>query len=91
MHRWTFLLALFVCDAASPQERFDVLIRGGRVLDGTGNPWFRRDIGVRGGRIAAVATRGALEGEADRVLDASNLYVAPGFIDVHSHADEGLD
>lgn len=66
---------------------FDLLVRGGRVLDGTGNPWFRADIGVRDGRIVAV---GLLDGAtADRVVDAGGRYVSPGFIDIHSHADDG--
>jgi N-acyl-D-aspartate/D-glutamate deacylase len=88
--RWpSFFLALSLSIPASAQERFDVLIRGGRVLDGTGNPWYRSDIGVRGGRIAAM---GRLEGaQAALVIEAGEGYVAPGFIDVHSHADEGLD
>jgi len=67
---------------------FDVVIRNGRVLDGSGNPWVRLDLGIRGGRIAAL---GALSGAtADTVIDAANRYVTPGFIDVHSHAAEGL-
>jgi N-acyl-D-amino-acid deacylase len=70
--------------ASSP---FDLLIRGGRVLDGTGNPWFPADIAVRDGRIVAV---GSLTGAtATRVVDATGRYVAPGFIDLHSHADDG--
>jgi N-acyl-D-amino-acid deacylase len=74
---------------ASAQERFDVLIRNGRILDGSGNPWYPADVGIRGDRIVAL---GRLEGaQATTVVDASGLYVAPGFIDVHSHADEGLD
>jgi len=73
--------------AQSP-EPFDVLFRGGRVLDGTGNPWFRADVGVRGDRIAAV---GDLSGaSATRIIDLGGRYVVPGFIDLHSHADEGL-
>lgn len=71
---------------ASP-ARFDVLITGARVFDGTGNPWFYADIGVRDGRIAAV---GRLAGAtAARVIDAKGKAVAPGFIDIHSHADDG--
>ncbi len=66
---------------------FDLIVRGGRVLDGTGNPWFRADIGVRDGRIVEV---GLLEGAtAEREIDATGRYVAPGFIDIHSHADDG--
>ena len=63
----------------------DVLIRGGMVVDGTGSPWTRADVGVRGDRIEAV---GALEGaQAQLVIDAGGRVVAPGFIDCHSHSD----
>lgn len=64
---------------------FDLLIRNGRVIDGAGNAWFRADVGVRGGKIAAI---GKLANKtADRVIDAHDRIVAPGFIDVHVHAD----
>ncbi len=80
-------LAAVVVSAQAPAQTFDLLIRNGRVLDGTGNPWFPADIGVRDGRIVAV---GKLTGaQAARVIDAAGKYVAPGFIDIHSHADDG--
>jgi N-acyl-D-amino-acid deacylase len=67
---------------------FDILIRNGRVLDGTGNPWYRADIGITGDRIRAMGTlTGAT---AKTVIDAADRFVTPGFIDVHSHAGEGL-
>ncbi len=73
---------------ASGQDSYDVLITNGRVLDGMGNPWVRVDIGLRGDRIVAL---GELSGaDAETVIDAQGLFVAPGFIDVHSHAAEGL-
>ena len=69
--------------------RYDVLIRGGRVLDGSGNPWIATDIGIRGGRIVEMGRLG--NGAAARVIDAHGLTVSPGFIDVHSHASQGLE
>ena len=81
------LLASAAPLAAQQSRPFDVLITGGRVLDGTGNPWFRADVGIRDGKIVAV---GQLAGaSAARVVDATGRYVAPGFIDEHSHADDG--
>jgi N-acyl-D-amino-acid deacylase len=67
---------------------YDVLIRGGHVVDGTGNPWFAGDVAIKNGRIAAV---GRLpNATATRVVDGSNRIVAPGFIDLHTHSDTSL-
>ena len=65
-------------------EHFDLLIRGGTVVDGTGAPARCADVAIRNGRIAAV---GATSGTADRVLDADGAVVAPGFVDIHTHYD----
>ena len=66
-------------------QDYDVLVRGGRVVDGAGNPAHFGDVGIRGGRIAAM---GRLPGKtATRIIDAAGLTVAPGFIDVHNHSD----
>jgi N-acyl-D-amino-acid deacylase len=62
---------------------FDLILRNGRVVDGTGNPWYRGDVAVKDGRIAAV---GRLEPDAVKVIDAEGLVISPGFIDTHSHS-----
>jgi N-acyl-D-aspartate/D-glutamate deacylase len=71
---------------AAPQpQRFDLVIRGGELHDGTGAPGRRADIGIVGDTIAAVGDLS--DARASRRLDARNLVVAPGFIDMHSHSD----
>lgn len=95
----TLLLALFplaLAPAQSPaqqgerstsQPQYDLVITGGRILDGTGNPWYHADLGISNGKITAI---GNLAGQpARRVINASGKIVAPGFIDIHSHADDG--
>ncbi len=83
----TASLALAGPAAAQAGTHYDVLLAGGHVMDGTGNPWFQADVGIRDGRIVAV---GRLAGAtAERTIDAHGLVVAPGFIDMHSHADDG--
>src|SRR5215469_1774832 len=69
--------------AADPS--YDLVIRHGQIVDGSGNPWFHGDVAVRGDRIVAVGR--VPEGKARREIDAKGLIVAPGFIDMHSHSD----
>ena len=85
----TLIALCFAAAAALAQEPpFDLLITGGRIVDGSGNPWFRADLGIRGGRIAAI---GALRGRpAKRNIDARNHVVAPGFIDMMGADSEPL-
>jgi N-acyl-D-aspartate/D-glutamate deacylase len=84
---FTLILAL-VWGAVAQQPEFDLLIRNGRIVDGTGNPSFAGDVGLRDGKIASI---GRLEGRtATRVIDAAGLVVAPGFIDIHNHSDDTI-
>jgi N-acyl-D-amino-acid deacylase len=84
-----FLFVLFftlITGVEGQQTEFDLLIRNGRIVDGTGNPSFVNDVGLRDGKIAAI---GSLAGaRAARVIDANGLAVAPGFIDIHNHSDD---
>jgi len=67
-------------------EKYDLIIRNGRIIDGTGNPWFKADIGIVGEKIAAISRTG--DGmNANMILDAAGMVVSPGFIDNHTHDD----
>jgi len=84
-------------DAAAPAGTgtqtppLDVLFVNGRVLDGAGNPWVRRDVGTRGNRIAWLGLASNEHPVARDTVDISGRYLAPGFIDMHSHADFDVD
>jgi N-acyl-D-amino-acid deacylase len=81
------LCILLLVLPASAQD-LDLLIRGGRIVDGTGNPSFLGDIGIRNDRIVAMGRLG--NATAKRTIDATGLTVAPGFIDIHNHSDYTL-
>jgi len=83
------LLVLCLLAVSARAADFDLLIRNARIIDGSGNPWYLADIGVKGGRIAAI---GRLpNASADRTIDAANRVVTPGFIDVHTHVEGGIE
>lgn len=71
-----------------PRVEADVILRGGTLIDGTGAPSRPADLAIRGDRIVAVGTVKAIPGA--RVVDVAGLVVAPGFIDLHTHSDQGI-
>ena len=85
------LLVMLAASACSPGgvPEFDVILRGGTLLDGGGSPGMVADVALSGDRIAAMGDLSAAG--AREVLDVTGLHVAPGFIDAHSHAGSGLD
>jgi hypothetical protein len=66
---------------AAPAPSYDLVIRNGHVIDGTGSPWYAADIAIRDGRIAAIGRLGDVD--AKQVIDAHGMVVAPGFIGPH--------
>ena len=80
----SWLLTIFLAHA----QPYDLVIKNGRVVDGTGNPWMYTDVAVQGGKIVRLGTIPA--SDAKRTIDATGLIVAPGFIDVHAHVESSL-
>ncbi len=66
-------------------QQYDVLIKNARILDGTGNSWYRSDVGIKGNLIVKIAP--VIGGSATKVIDAKSMILAPGFIDVHTHIE----
>jgi N-acyl-D-amino-acid deacylase len=83
-----WLSFLFLLGAAGWSQQFDLIIRGGKLVDGSGNPWRMADVGVRAGRIEAVGNLKTQQ--AARIIDATGLVVAPAFIDIHNHSDDSV-
>ncbi|MEO7299754.1 MAG: D-aminoacylase [Verrucomicrobiota bacterium] len=84
MKFWIALLLAHGIFCAVAQD-YDFILRGGRIADGTGNPSFQTDVGVKNGRIK---TMGKIQQTNSRVIGVEGMFVAPGFIDVHTHAEE---
>ena len=92
INRTCIALVLFIAllsGCANDQKLYDIIIRSGTIVDGTGNPGYRADIGIREDQIAEIGK--IPENMGKQVIDARGLTVVPGFIDVHTHADRRID
>ncbi|MDQ3551501.1 MAG: amidohydrolase family protein, partial [Bacteroidota bacterium] len=81
-----FYIFLPVLSFAQPAA--DILIKNGKIIDGTGNSWYYADVAVKDGKIIAIGKN--LAANSVKTIDAKGLIVAPGFIDVHGHIESGI-
>ena len=85
--RFALFLSLLTFQVSA--QTYDVVILNGRIIDGSGNPWFLADLGIKNGKILTIGKLKAAD--ATKVIDAKGLVVAPGFIDVHTHIEGGIE
>src|SRR5678816_2482226 len=89
---WSGVLAAALLVATPPaqgaEKPYDLVLRNARIVDGTGSPWFRADLAIRGDTIAQIAP--SIGAPAKRVIDVQGAVVSPGFIDLHTHAIRGI-
>src|SRR5438094_8090974 len=91
MRRSFIAVAVVLAALAAPRAQsptYDILIKHARIVDGTGSPWYRADLAIRGDAIAKIAP--SIDAPAAKTIDAAGQVVAPGFIDIHTHARRGI-
>jgi N-acyl-D-amino-acid deacylase len=85
---FSVIAVLAAVASRAQQPAYDLIIRNGRIVDGTGSTWYRSDVAVRGDSIARIGFQ--IDGTAARTIDVRGQTIAPGFIDIHSHARSGI-
>ena len=83
-----FIILLTFSNCPFLGKTYDLVIKNGFIIDGSGNPWFKSDIGIRNKKIARIGL--IEEKQAKKVIEARDLIVCPGFIDIHTHCDRGI-
>ena len=81
---FALISALLLFSSASFAQDFDIIIANGRIVDGSGNPWYEANVGIRGDRIVSIGDLSRRQ--ATQIIDASGLIVSPGFIGPHTYA-----
>ena len=89
MRQTALAILLLLAASAAQTPQYDLVLKHARVVDGSGSPWFRADLAVRGDTIAAIAP--SIDAPAAHIVDVHDRIVAPGFIDIHTHARRGID
>jgi len=82
------ILILFIFFSAEAFSQYDIIIRNGKIIDGTGNSWYYGDVAVQDGKITAIGKLS--NASSTKTIEAKGLIVAPGFIDVHAHIEGGV-
>src|SRR5689334_18132665 len=75
--------------ARAQQPAYDLVLKNGRIVDGTGSPWYRADLAIKGDTIARIAP--VIASGTAQVIDVHGAVIAPGFIDIHTHARRGIN
>lgn len=84
----TLTVLLFISAPLFSQQTADMLIKNGKIIDGTGNSWYYGDVAVKNGKILRIGKN--IPVSALKIIDAAGLVIAPGFIDVHGHIEDGI-
>lgn len=85
---FTLMILLLLAVTTVSSQSYDIIIENGKIIDGTGGPWYFGDLGIRDERIVVIGN--LKDSVAARRIDAKGMFVTPGFIDIHTHSDRGI-